>query len=226
MQDVVERGTAAGSRVPGIAILGKTGTAQNPHGKDHSLFVAFAPRENPRIAIGLMVENGGWGASWAAPIGTLMIEKYLNDTVKRTDLEKRMFEGVVYPPHYRKDAGLDDEKKKDTVTIKSAALKEKRKEKENEKGKIKEKEKVSSSAVMSKTSNISNKNESGKKSKNTNKKQDDKTNKEDKSTTPKEKTESKVEQASPKKKDKEKDKKEKDKKSSTSNSKPKKDTLK
>ncbi|MFN9937942.1 MAG: penicillin-binding transpeptidase domain-containing protein, partial [bacterium] len=73
MQDVVERGTAAGSRVKDITILGKTGTAQNPHGKDHSLFVAFAPRDNPKIAIGLMVENGGWGASWAAPIGTLMI---------------------------------------------------------------------------------------------------------------------------------------------------------
>jgi penicillin-binding protein 2 len=100
MQDVVERGTAAGSRVKDITILGKTGTAQNPHGKDHSLFVAFAPRENPKIAIGLMVENGGWGASWAAPIGTLMIEKYLHDTVARKDLEKRMMEGVVYPPHY------------------------------------------------------------------------------------------------------------------------------
>jgi penicillin-binding protein 2 len=109
MQDVVEHGTAAGAKVPGIAICGKTGTAQNPHGKDHSLFVAFAPRENPRIAIGLMVENGGWGASWAAPIGTLMIEKYLNDYVKRKDLEKRMMEGVVYPPHYRKLAAGEEE---------------------------------------------------------------------------------------------------------------------
>jgi penicillin-binding protein 2 len=118
MQDVVERGTAAGAKVPGIAILGKTGTAQNPHGKDHSLFVAFAPRENPKIAIGLMVENGGWGASWAAPIGTLMIEKYLNDTVIRAALEKRMMDGVVYPPHYKKEAGIIDDKeisKKDSA---------------------------------------------------------------------------------------------------------------
>jgi penicillin-binding protein 2 len=106
MQDVVERGTAAASRVKDITILGKTGTAQNPHGKDHSLFVAFAPRENPRIAIGLMVENGGWGASWAAPIGTLMIEKYLHDTVARKDLEKRMMEGVVLPPHYVKESDV------------------------------------------------------------------------------------------------------------------------
>ena len=112
MQDVVERGTAAASRVKDITILGKTGTAQNPHGKDHSLFVAFAPRENPRIAIGLMVENGGWGASWAAPIGTLMIEKYLHDTVARKDLEKRMMEGVVLPPHYVKES--DEEPLKPT----------------------------------------------------------------------------------------------------------------
>ena len=130
MQDVVERGTAAGAKVPGIAILGKTGTAQNPHGKDHSLFVAFAPRENPKIAIGLMVENGGWGASWAAPIGTLMIEKYLNDTVIRAALEKRMMDGVVYPPHYKKEAGIIDDKeisKKDSakkiLTVKETSVK-------------------------------------------------------------------------------------------------------
>lgn len=98
MQRVVETGTAAGSRIEGITVCGKTGTAQNPHGKDHSLFVGYAPRENPKIAIGIMVENGGWGASWAAPIALLMIEKYLTDTITRPDLEKRMKEGVVIPP--------------------------------------------------------------------------------------------------------------------------------
>ena len=98
MQQVVESGTAAASKIEGINICGKTGTAQNPHGKDHSLFVGYAPRENPRIAIGIMVENGGWGASWAAPIASLMIEKYLTDSIKRPDLEKRMKEGVVIPP--------------------------------------------------------------------------------------------------------------------------------
>ncbi|MCC7232419.1 MAG: penicillin-binding protein 2 [Bacteroidia bacterium] len=100
MESVVETGTAAGSRIAGIRVCGKTGTAQNPHGKDHSLFVGFAPRENPKIAIGIMVENGGWGASWAAPIASLMIEKYLNDTIKRPELEKRMLEGVVIPKIY------------------------------------------------------------------------------------------------------------------------------
>ena len=101
MEDVVEQGTAAASKIKGITICGKTGTAQNPHGKDHSLFVAFAPRENPKIAIGIMVENGGWGASWAAPIASLMIEKYLNDSIAtpaRHALEKRMLEGVIIAP--------------------------------------------------------------------------------------------------------------------------------
>jgi penicillin-binding protein 2 len=93
MQDVVESGTAAASKVKGITICGKTGTAQNPHGKDHSLFVGFAPRENPKIAIAVMVENGGFGAAWAAPIASLMIEKYLTDTISRPAIEKRMLEG-------------------------------------------------------------------------------------------------------------------------------------
>jgi penicillin-binding protein 2 len=134
MQDVLERGTAAGSRVKGINILGKTGTAQNPHGKDHSLFVAFAPRENPKIAIGLMVENGGWGASWAAPIGTLMIEKYLNDTVARKDLEKRMFDGVVYPPHYKVGTEFEEKTpKKDSIKSDVSKKKEGDKKKEEKK---------------------------------------------------------------------------------------------
>jgi penicillin-binding protein 2 len=101
MEKVVESGTAAGSKIKGITICGKTGTAENP-GKDHSLFVGFAPRENPKIAIGIMVENGGWGASWAAPIASLMIEKYLTDSISRPDLEKRMKEGVIIPAVYTK----------------------------------------------------------------------------------------------------------------------------
>jgi len=101
MEKVVESGTAAASKIKGITICGKTGTAQNP-GKDHSLFVGFAPRENPKIAIGIMVENGGWGASWAAPIASLMIEKYLTDSISRPDLEKRMKEGVIIPAAYSK----------------------------------------------------------------------------------------------------------------------------
>ena len=123
--------------------MGKTGTAQNPHGKDHSLFVAFAPRENPKIAIGLMVENGGWGASWAAPIGTLMIEKYLNDTVARKDLEKRMFDGVVYPPHYKVGTEFEEKTaKKDSSKTVSKNKKEDNKKKKDKK-EVSEKKKSS-----------------------------------------------------------------------------------
>jgi len=91
MQGAVENGTARIARIPGITICGKTGTAQNPHGKDHSVFFAFAPRENPKIAIAVIVENAGFGATWAAPIASLLIEQYLtgkHDT--RTDLLERM----------------------------------------------------------------------------------------------------------------------------------------
>ena len=81
MQRVVENGTAAASRIPGIIMCGKTGTAQNPHGKNHSIFVAFAPRDNPKIAIAVVVENAGQGAYWAAPIASYIVEKYLRDSV-------------------------------------------------------------------------------------------------------------------------------------------------
>lgn len=95
MFDVFEKGTANTSRVKGIEICGKTGTAENPHGQDHSVFVAFAPKDNPKIAIAVFVENGYWGARWAGPIATLMIEKYLNGETIRPWLEKNMFEGSL-----------------------------------------------------------------------------------------------------------------------------------
>jgi len=76
-------GTASWCEIPGIPMCGKTGTAQNPHGDEHSIFIGFAPKDNPKIAISVYVENAGFGASWAAPIGSLMIEKYLTDTIKR-----------------------------------------------------------------------------------------------------------------------------------------------
>lgn len=101
MESVVESGTAAASKIKGITVCGKTGTAQNPHGRDHSLFVGFAPRENPKIAIGIMIENGGWGAEWAAPIATLMMEKYLTDSISRPQIEKKMLEGVILPKIYQ-----------------------------------------------------------------------------------------------------------------------------
>lgn len=72
-----EGSTARIAKIEDIVVCGKTGTAQNPHGEDHSLFMAFAPKDDPKIAIAVVVENAGFGATWAAPIGSLMIEKYL-----------------------------------------------------------------------------------------------------------------------------------------------------
>lgn len=90
MEMAVQMGTAAASKIKDISMCGKTGTAQNPHGKDHSVFVAFAPRENPKIAIAVVVENAGFGGTWAAPIASLIIEKYLTDTITRPHIEERM----------------------------------------------------------------------------------------------------------------------------------------
>ena len=93
MFDVFESGTARGSRLESITMCGKTGTAENPHGQDHSIFVAFAPKDNPEIAISIIVENGYWGSRWAAPIASLMIEKYIMGEVSREAIEKRMIAG-------------------------------------------------------------------------------------------------------------------------------------
>lgn len=88
---VIESGTGRGVRFsPDIEICGKTGTAENPHGKDHSIFIAFAPKDNPKIAIAVYVENVGFGSTWAAPITSLMIEKFLTDTITRPHIEARM----------------------------------------------------------------------------------------------------------------------------------------
>jgi penicillin-binding protein 2 len=91
MLDVTREGTAVGAQIEGVDICAKTGTAQNPHGKNHSLFVAFAPMQNPKIAIAVVIENAGFGATWAAPIASLLMEKYLNDTIsakKLPDVER------------------------------------------------------------------------------------------------------------------------------------------
>ncbi|WP_207424074.1 penicillin-binding protein 2 [Desertivirga brevis] len=82
MHQVIESGTAIASRIPGISFCGKTGTVQT-RGKNHSVFVGFAPRENPKIAIAVVVENAGYGASWAAPIASFVVEKYLRDSITR-----------------------------------------------------------------------------------------------------------------------------------------------
>lgn len=83
-------GTAARARVDGLEICGKTGTAQNPHGKDHAVFICFAPKENPKIAVAAYIENAGFGGTWAAPIASLLVEKYINGTISREELEKEV----------------------------------------------------------------------------------------------------------------------------------------
>jgi penicillin-binding protein 2 len=96
MQDVVEIGTARVAKIPGINICAKTGTAENYRIiegkrvklKDNSMFVLFAPRENPKIAIAVVVENAGFGATWAGPIASLIMEKFLNDTLRTERLKE------------------------------------------------------------------------------------------------------------------------------------------
>ena len=92
MAMAVTGGTARVANIPGIEVCGKTGTAQNPHGADHSVFICFAPRENPKIAVAAYVENGGFGASYAAPIASLVAEKYLKGEISegRRHLEENM----------------------------------------------------------------------------------------------------------------------------------------
>lgn len=109
MMDVVERGTGTVARLPGVEVCAKTGTVENKaivNGQvlklqNHSMFVAYAPRVNPKICIAVVVENSGYGATWAGPIASLMIEKYLFDTVSnsRKHLEEKMFNAHVIPKY-------------------------------------------------------------------------------------------------------------------------------
>lgn len=88
-----EGGTASRTaQVPGLDICGKTGTAQNPHGKDNSVFICFAPRDNPKIAVAAYLENAGFGGTWAAPIASLLVEKYLNGETSRPQLEESIMQ--------------------------------------------------------------------------------------------------------------------------------------
>lgn len=103
LANVYKIGTARTLQVKDLEICGKTGTAENKirvagktyQLKDHSIFVAFAPKENPTIAIAVFVENGYWGNRWAGPIATLMVEKYINKKITRKDLETRMLNGTL-----------------------------------------------------------------------------------------------------------------------------------
>lgn len=96
MRGAVTGGTCRKGNVPGLDICGKTGTAQNPHGRDHSAFMGFAPMKDPKIAVAVYVENGGFGATFGVPIGTLMIEKYLTGKTTRDGLASQMAHTSTY----------------------------------------------------------------------------------------------------------------------------------
>ena len=97
-----EGGASRTAYLPGLDVCGKTGTAQNPRGKDHSTFLSFAPKDNPRIAIPVYGENGGFGASAALPIASLLEEYYLTDTVTRPWLVEMVKQKTIYYPAYGK----------------------------------------------------------------------------------------------------------------------------
>lgn len=92
MRMAVTGGTCRKANLPGLNVAGKTGTAQNPHGRDHSAFMGFAPFDNPKIAVAVYVENAGYGAAYGVPIGSLIIEKYLNGEIAagRKSIEQQM----------------------------------------------------------------------------------------------------------------------------------------
>ena len=101
MRQAVLGGTCRGADLPGIEVCGKTGTAQN-RGKDHSAFMGFAPMKEPKIAVAVYVENGGWGATYGVPIGALIMEKYLNGSLsaeselKAQDIQKRRIDYGIH----------------------------------------------------------------------------------------------------------------------------------
>ena len=115
MEDAVTHGTVeADGRIPDIKMVGKTGTSQNQKGKDHSIFIAFAPRDNPKIAIAVFVENAGFGGSAAAPIASLVVEKYLKRKVDRKAVETKFMNMNYLPNAYsvvRKKAAPDSTNK-------------------------------------------------------------------------------------------------------------------
>lgn len=100
MRNAVTGGTCWRAAIPGIEVCGKTGTAENPHGKDHSAFIGFAPYKNPKVSILVYVENGGWGANYGVPIGRLMMEKYLNGSISAESqyIEEQMVNSSTISP--------------------------------------------------------------------------------------------------------------------------------
>lgn len=97
MWRVNEYGTARHYKIPGIVVCGKTGTVQNNRGKDHAFFIGYAPRENPQIVVAIVVENAGFGSTWAAPIASLMMEQYLTKQMTRPELVEEYSRRVTNP---------------------------------------------------------------------------------------------------------------------------------
>ena len=95
MHQVMTNGTGRWYNIDSLQMCGKTGTAQNPHGKDHAIFIGFAPMDNPKIAVAVVVENAGFGSTWAAPIASLMMEQYLTGTVTRKHIYDKMVNAIL-----------------------------------------------------------------------------------------------------------------------------------
>lgn len=135
LAEVYLTGTARRLQIPEINICGKTGTVENfvnIDGErvkmvDHSVFLAFAPKEDPKIVIAVFIENGGFGATWAGPIASLMIEKYLKGEITRTDLEKRMLEGDLNDNYILVDKAIKQKEERDRL----ARLEKEKREKLN-----------------------------------------------------------------------------------------------
>ncbi len=130
MRNVFTMGTARSFDTSSFVQFGKTGTSQNSHGQDHSLFVLFAPADKPKIAIAAIVENGSWGTTYAGPMASLIAELYVTDTIKRPALVQRMKNGNLQGEYrrqwidYLKRKGLYVEPvKKDSIGNKIDSLK-------------------------------------------------------------------------------------------------------
>ncbi|MEM7037447.1 MAG: penicillin-binding transpeptidase domain-containing protein, partial [Bacteroidota bacterium] len=98
MEQVVISGTARRAQIDSISVCGKTGTVENKAGEDHSVFMAFAPRDNPRIAIAAIVENAGFGGTWSAPICALMMEQFLTGSIQNERKLQRILEANFTNP--------------------------------------------------------------------------------------------------------------------------------
>ena len=95
MHRVMTNGTGRYYNIDSLQIAGKTGTVQNPHGKDHAIFIGYAPKDNPQIAVAVVVENAGFGATWACPTATLLMEQYLCGSIKRKSLKNKISSAVL-----------------------------------------------------------------------------------------------------------------------------------